>query len=96
MSRIDDIIRDAVRDVINSSACDFKNWWKDEFETEVYFETKEDLEKRCLTTILKSLNATGLHGCWTDLCLKHAIVSELNARILIQGTMRLCWRKSTT
>lgn len=45
MSRIDDIIRDAVRDVINSSACDFKNWWKDEFETEVYFETKEDLEK---------------------------------------------------
>lgn len=24
MSRIDDIIRDAVRDVINSSACDFK------------------------------------------------------------------------
>lgn len=44
MSRIDDIIRDAVRDVINSSACDFKNWWKDEFETEVYFETKEDLE----------------------------------------------------
>lgn len=45
MSRIDDIIRDAVRDVINSSACDFKNWWKDEFETEFYFETKEDLEK---------------------------------------------------
>lgn len=41
---IDNIIRDAVRDVINSSACDFKNWWKDEFETEVYFETKEDLE----------------------------------------------------
>lgn len=45
MSRTDNIIRDAVRDVINSSACDFKNWWKDEFETEVYFETKEDLEK---------------------------------------------------
>lgn len=44
MSKIDNIIRDAVRDVINSSACDFKNWWKDEFETEVYFETKEDLE----------------------------------------------------
>lgn len=44
MSGIDNIIRDAVRDVINSSACDFKNWWKDEFETEVYFETKEDLE----------------------------------------------------
>lgn len=27
---IDNIIRDAVRDVINSSVCDFKNWWKDE------------------------------------------------------------------
>lgn len=44
MSRTDNIIRDAAKDVMNSSVCDFENWWKDEFETEVYFETKEDLE----------------------------------------------------
>lgn len=95
MSRIDDIIRDAVRDVINSSACDFKTGGRMSLRQSFILRQKKTL-KSCLTTILKSLNATGLHGCWTDLCLKHAIVSELNARILIQGTMRLCWRKSTT
>ena len=44
MSRTDNIIRDAAKNVMNSSVCDFENQWKDEFETEVYFETKEDLE----------------------------------------------------
>ena len=44
MSRTDNIIRNAAKDVMNSSVCDFENWWKDEFETEVYFETKDDLE----------------------------------------------------
>ena len=63
MSRIDDIIRDAVRDVINSSACDFKNWWKDEFETEVYFETKEDLEKLSDNDLEKNTTEVDLPKC---------------------------------
>lgn len=32
-----------INEVINSSICDFKHWYKDDFETEITIETEEDL-----------------------------------------------------
>ena len=44
-TRLNNTITNAIENVMDNSVCDFNNWWKDEFETEVYFETEEDLKK---------------------------------------------------
>lgn len=50
-TRLNNIITNAINDVMNNSACDFDNWWKDDFETEVYFETAEDFKDLCDTDL---------------------------------------------
>lgn len=37
------IILDAINDVIDNSICDFKHWYKYDFETEISIEKEEDL-----------------------------------------------------
>ena len=44
-TRLNNTITNAIKNVMSNSVCDFDNWWKDDFETEVYFETEEDLKK---------------------------------------------------
>lgn len=41
---IERIFNKAIDRVMEESVCDFSNWWKDDFETDIYFETEEDLK----------------------------------------------------
>lgn len=41
-TRLNETITNAIENAMNNSVCDFNNWWKDDFETDVYFETEED------------------------------------------------------
>ena len=43
-TRLNDAITSAIENAMNDSGCDFANWWKDNFETDVYFETEEDFK----------------------------------------------------
>ena len=43
-SRLNKTIIDAIESVMNDSVCNFGEWWKDDFETEIYFEDKNDLK----------------------------------------------------
>lgn len=43
-TRLNNAITNAIENAMNNSACDFTNWWKDNFETDVYFEIEEDLK----------------------------------------------------
>ena len=42
--RLNNTIANSIEKVMDYSVCDFANWWKDDFETEVYFETEEDFK----------------------------------------------------
>lgn len=69
-TRLNNTITNAIKDVISNSVCDFDNWWKDDFETEVYFETAEDF---------KNLSDTDLEIAkydWISWCLD-GFVSEV-------------------
>ena len=50
-TRLNNTITNAINDVMNNSVCDFDNWWKDDFETEIYFETTEDFKNLCDTDL---------------------------------------------
>lgn len=50
-TRLNDTITNAITDVIKHSTYDFNNWWKDDFETDIYFETAEDLKNLCDTDL---------------------------------------------
>ena len=43
-TRLNNTITNAIENAMNNSVCDFNNWWKDDFETDVYFETEEDFK----------------------------------------------------
>ena len=43
-SRLNKTIIDAIESVMNDSVCNFGEWWKDDFETEIYFEDENDLK----------------------------------------------------
>ena len=43
-SRLNKTIIDAIESVMNDSVCNFSEWWKDDFETEIYFEDENDLK----------------------------------------------------
>ena len=43
-TRLNNTITNTIKNVMNNLVCDFDNWWKDDFETEVYFETIEDFK----------------------------------------------------
>lgn len=69
-TRLNNTITNAIKDVMSNSVCDFDNWWKDDFETEVYFETAEDF---------KNLSDTDLEIAkydWISWCLD-GFVSEV-------------------
>lgn len=52
-TRLNNTITNAIKDVMSNSVCDFDNWWKDDFETEVYFETAEDFKNLSDTDLSK-------------------------------------------
>ena len=69
-TRLNNTITNAIKDVMSNSVCDFDNWWKDDFETEIYFETAEDF---------KNLSDTDLEIAkydWISWCLD-GFVSEV-------------------
>lgn len=44
-TRLNATIKNAIENTMCDSRCDFDNWWKDDFKTEVYFKTEENLKK---------------------------------------------------
>ena len=42
--RLEDTILKAIDKVFKESICVFENWWKDDYETEIYIETEEELK----------------------------------------------------
>lgn len=43
-TEIEKIINNTINRALEESVCDFKNWWKDDFETDVYFVTEEEFK----------------------------------------------------
>lgn len=43
--RLEDTILKAIDKVFKESVCVFEDWWKDDFETEIYIEDAEDLKE---------------------------------------------------
>ena len=42
--RLEDTILKAIDEVFEESVCVFEDWWKDDFETDIYIENEEDLK----------------------------------------------------
>lgn len=93
-TRLNNTITNAINDVINHSTYDFDNWWKDDFETEIYFETAEDFKNLCNTDleiakydwiscclnefISKVCNLLGIETCNTHSQYNEIILEEIH------------------